>query len=59
MKLPFTSTQPKPAECFVSLLMRPLVSPEVPGFTPEKRMEVRFFVPGNLVSNLDFVEAHF
>src|SRR5450432_3903409 len=59
MTLPFTSTQPKPAECFVSLLLRPLVCPEVPGFTPAKTMEVRFFVPGNLVSNLDFVETIF
>jgi phosphoenolpyruvate carboxykinase (diphosphate) len=59
MTLPFTATQPKPAECLVSLLLRPLVCPEVSGFTPEKRMEVRFFVPGNLVSNLDFVEAIF
>jgi hypothetical protein len=59
LKLPFTSTQPKPAECFVTLLLRPLVCPEVPGFISEKRMEVRFFVPGNLVSNLDFVEAIF
>jgi hypothetical protein len=33
--------------------------PEVPGFTPEKTMEVRFFAPGNLVSNLDFVESIF
>ncbi|HZL13369.1 MAG TPA: hypothetical protein VFC85_04435, partial [Verrucomicrobiae bacterium] len=59
MQLPFTATQPKPAECLVSLLLRPLVCPEVPGFTPEKKMEVRFFVPGNLVSNLDFVESIF
>jgi phosphoenolpyruvate carboxykinase (diphosphate) len=59
MRLPFTATQPKPAECFVSLLLRPLVCPAVPGFTPEKMMEVRFFVPGNLVSNLDFVESIF
>jgi hypothetical protein len=59
MTLPFTGTQPNPAECFVSLLLRPLVCPGVSGFTPEKRMEVRFFVPGNLVSNLDFVEAIF
>ena len=59
MKLPFTATQPNPAECFVTLLIRPLVCPAVPGFTSEKRMEVRFFVPGNLVSNLDFVEAIF
>jgi len=59
MRLPFTSTQKEPAECFVSLLLRPLVCPAVPGFTPEKRMEVRFFAPGNLVSNLDFVESIF
>ena len=59
MRLPFTATQPQPAECFVSLLLRPMVCPEVPGFTPEKTMEVRFFVPGNLVSNLDFVESIF
>ena len=59
MQLPFTATQPKPAECFVSLLIRPIICPAVPGFTPEKTMEVRFFVPGNLVSNLDFIESIF
>ncbi|MGO8765138.1 MAG: hypothetical protein ACLQSR_08410 [Limisphaerales bacterium] len=59
MRLPFTATQPQPAECFVSLLLRPMVCPEIPGYTSEKRMEVRFFVPGNLVSNLDFVESIF
>ncbi|HSY74560.1 MAG TPA: hypothetical protein VK810_03740 [Dongiaceae bacterium] len=59
MRLPFTATQPKPAECFVSLLLRPIVCPEVSGFTSEKTMEVRFFVPGNLVCNLDFVESIF
>ncbi len=59
MRLPFTSAQPSPAECYVSLLLRPVVCPEVPGFTPEKTMEVRFFAPGNLVSNLDFVETIF
>jgi hypothetical protein len=59
MRLPFAATQPQPAECFVSLLIRPIVCPEVPGFTPEKTMEVHFFVPGNLVSNLDFVESIF
>jgi len=59
MSLPFTATQPQLAECFVSLLLRPIVCPEVPGFTSEKTMEVRFFVPGNLVSNLDFVESIF
>lgn len=59
LKLPFTATQRAPAECFVSLLLRPLVCPAVPGFTARKTMEIRFFVPGNLVCNLDFVEAIF
>jgi phosphoenolpyruvate carboxykinase (diphosphate) len=59
LRLPFTSSQPQQAECFVSLLLRPIVCPEVPGHSPEKTMEVRFFVPGSLVSNLDFVESIF
>ena len=59
MRLPFTSTQAVPAECFVSLLLRPRVCPEVPDYTPAKSMETRFFAPGNLVSNLDFVESIF
>ncbi len=58
-RLPFLSTQPEPGECFVSLLLRPVVCPGVPGVTAEKRMEVRFFAPGSLVSNLDFVESIF
>lgn len=59
LRLPFTSTQLQPAECFVSSLLRPIVCPAVPGFTAEKTMEIRFFVPGNLVSNLDFIENIF
>jgi len=59
LRLPFTATQAQPAECFVSLLIRPIVSPEVPGFSPQKTMEIRLFAPGNLVSNLDFVESIF
>ncbi|MEQ2009684.1 MAG: hypothetical protein ABMA26_23110, partial [Limisphaerales bacterium] len=59
LRLPFTASQPDPAECFVSLLLRPLVSPAVPGCCEEKTMEIRFFAPGNLVSNLDFVESIF
>jgi hypothetical protein len=59
LRLPFTSSQAEQAECFVSLLMRPVVCPAVPGFIEEKTMEVRFFAPGNLVSNVDFVEAIF
>ena len=57
--LPFTSHLETPARAFVSLLLRPTVCPEVPGFTPRKTMEVRFFAPGSLVSNLDFVESIF
>ena len=59
LRLPFTATQAQPAECFVSLLLRPVICPAVPGFTAEKSMEIRFFAPGNLVSNLDFVETIF
>lgn len=59
LRLPFTANSPQPAECFVSLHLRPLVCPAVPGFTPERRLETRFFVPGSLVANLDFVERIF
>ncbi|MEY4570184.1 MAG: hypothetical protein RLZZ398_1623, partial [Verrucomicrobiota bacterium] len=59
MTLPFTGTSQEPAKVFVSLLLRPVVAPEVPGLSPEKSMETRFFAPGNLVSNLDFVESIF
>src|SRR6202021_1870045 len=57
--LPFTAGEGKPVHTFVSLLLRPIVCPEVPGVTAEKTMEVRFFAPGGLVSNLDFVESIF
>ncbi len=59
MILPYTANQPEPAACYVSLQLRPLVAPAVPGYVREKRLEVRFFVPGSLVSNLDFVEGIF
>ncbi len=59
LRLPITASQSDHAECFVSLLIRPIVCPEVPGFCEEKRSEIRFFAPGNLVSNLDFVETIF
>ena len=58
MALPYTAHEEKPARLFVSLLLRPVVSPAGPG-APEKSMEIRFFVPGTLVSNLDFVECLF
>lgn len=59
LRLPFSSKQDTPAEMFVSLLLRPIVCPEIPGIEAEKSMEIRFFAPGNLVSNLDFVESIF
>ncbi|RXP57033.1 hypothetical protein EC396_06915 [Lutibacter sp. HS1-25] len=57
--LPFTSNQPDKAKVMVSFLMRPMVCPEVKGVVAKKSLEVRFFAPGSLVSNLDFVEAIF
>jgi len=59
LRLPFTAAQENKAECWVSLLLRPVVSPEVPGFIEQKSLEVRFFAPGNCVCNLDFVESIF
>lgn len=59
LRIPFTTNQPAAAEMFVSLLLRPVICPAVPGQEAEKRMEIRFFAPGNLVSNLDFVESIF
>gem|GEM_PF-1403861 len=57
--LPFTFGLNKPGHAWVSLMLRPLVWPEVPGVCQGKSMEVRFFAPGALVSNLDFVESIF
>ncbi len=59
MTLPFCANQPVPARMFVSLLLRPIVCPEIPGVEHAKNMEIRFFAPGSLVSNLDFVESIF
>jgi hypothetical protein len=59
LTLPFTASLPVPARMFVSLLLRPVVCPEIPGKEAEKTMEIHFFAPGNLVSNLDFVESIF
>ncbi len=57
--LPYTSEQEEKAKLFVSLLIRPVVCPEVPGISTKKTMEIRFFAPGSLVSALDFVESIF
>jgi hypothetical protein len=56
--LPFTSNQEEQAHLFVSLLLRPVVCPAT-GRDPKKSMEIRFFAPASLVSNLDFVETIF
>ena len=59
MRLPFVDGVEGDGRTWVSLMLRPLVQPGVPGVCDEKTMEVRFFVPGALVSNLDFVESIF
>ncbi|MGA2447764.1 MAG: hypothetical protein ABTD50_03720 [Polyangiaceae bacterium] len=58
LTLPFTADQPEAVHVFVSLLLRPIVCPAT-ARDPDKRMEIRFFAPGSLVSNLDFVEGIF
>ncbi len=58
-ELPFTSSQEEKAHVMVSLLVRPLVVPEVKGIMPAKSMEIHLFAPGSLVSSLDFVETIF
>ncbi|MEL7654913.1 MAG: hypothetical protein AAGU75_03280, partial [Bacillota bacterium] len=57
--LPFTINQEEKTKTFVSLMIKPIVSPKVPGVLEEKRMEVLFVAPGSLVSNLDFIESVF
>jgi len=59
LSLPIASEQDEPVDMWVSLLLRPIVRPEVEGVLPEKSLETRFFAPGTLVSNLDFVESIF
>ncbi len=59
MTLPFTANSTHPGKTFVSLLIRPIVCPEVDGYCSHKSMEIRFLAPGALVSNLDFVESIF
>jgi hypothetical protein len=59
LRLPFSANEAQQAKLFVSLLLRPTVCPEIPTVSAEKNMEIRFFAPGNLVSNLDFVESIF
>ncbi len=58
-ELPYTARESAKARCFASLLLRPLVRPEVPGYCEERSMEIRFLAPGSLVANCDFVESIF
>ena len=58
MALPFTANQNDQVRVFTTLLLRPLVCPAT-GSSAAKTMETRFFVPGSLVSNLDFIESIF
>ncbi len=57
--VPLTAAIEEKSFCWVSLLLRPTVRPEVRGYSPRKSMEVRFFAPATLASNLDFVESIF
>lgn len=59
LSLPIASGREEPVDMWVSLLLRPIVRPEVEGSLPEKSLETRMFAPGTLVSNLDFVESIF
>jgi len=59
LELPFLGNEENKAHTWTSLLLRPVVVPEVSGFSLKKTMEVRFFAPGSMVSNLDFVESIF
>ncbi len=58
MTLPFTADRDDVVRLFVSLLLRPIICPATEQ-DPQKSMEIRFFAPGSLVSNLDFVEGIF
>jgi hypothetical protein len=60
-QVPFTASQPseQQAHAWLSLMLRPVICPGVPGLIPEKRMEIRFFAPASMACNLDFVESIF
>jgi len=62
LELPYTYHEDSlklSAKLWVSLLLRPVVCPAIPNISAEKSMEIRFFAPGSLVANLDFVERIF
>ncbi|MHB9152000.1 MAG: hypothetical protein ACYC2S_05085 [Spirochaetales bacterium] len=59
LEIPFTAAESEKARTMLSVLMRPVVRPEVHGYCEERSMEVRFFAPGSLAASLDFVESIF
>ncbi len=59
LELPFTAQEQEKARTMLSLLLRPVVRPEVEGYCDERSMEIRFFAPGSLAASLDFVESIF
>ena len=59
MSLPISAGLNEPIDLWVSLLLRPTVRPAVGNVLPAKSLETRFFAPGGLVANLDFVESIF
>jgi hypothetical protein len=59
LELPFTAGEERKAKTFLSLLLRPTVRPGIHGWCEERAMELRFFAPGSLAANLDFIESIF
>ncbi|MDR1435564.1 MAG: hypothetical protein LBI77_04135 [Puniceicoccales bacterium] len=59
LELPFTATQRQKAYTFISGYLKPIICPAVANYCREKKMEIRFFVPGSLVNFLDMVESIF
>ena len=62
LELPYTYHEDSlklSAKLWVSLLLRFIVCFVVFNFSAEKSLEIRFFAPASLVSNLDFVERIF
>ncbi|MDR0595906.1 MAG: hypothetical protein LBF94_04435 [Puniceicoccales bacterium] len=57
--LPFSSEQAAKDRMFVSAYFKPIICPEVGGNISAKNMEIRLFLPGNLVSILDCTESIF
>ncbi|MDR2778823.1 MAG: hypothetical protein LBB16_00860 [Puniceicoccales bacterium] len=57
--VPLTVDHGNPVKLFVSNYMKPIICPKMEGIQEEKKMEIRFFVPGSLVSILDCTESIF